>query len=56
MVKAVLGLRERSPELFREALEVIEDSSSRPEVLGFGDHALWIGELTRRLDGESPRP
>jgi SAM-dependent methyltransferase len=46
--QAVLGLRERSPELYREALEVIDASAARPEVLAFGDHALWIGELARR--------
>jgi SAM-dependent methyltransferase len=49
--QAVLELRERSPEQFAEALAVIEDSAGRHEILAFGDHALWIGELCRRLDG-----
>jgi len=48
--QAILDLRDRSPELFAEALEVIEHSAVRPEVLAFGDHALWIGELARRRD------
>ncbi len=54
--QAVLGLRERSPELFREALEVIEGLAARPEVVAFGDHALWIGELARRPDDEPSGP
>jgi SAM-dependent methyltransferase len=46
--QAVLGLRARSPELFREALAVIDASAARPEVVACGDHALWIGELDAR--------
>jgi hypothetical protein len=38
-----------SPDLFAEALEVIEDTPGRPEVLARGDHALWIGERACRL-------
>ncbi len=49
--QALLELRERTPELHAAALAVIEASAERPEVLALGDHALWIGERARRLDG-----